>query len=208
MTPTVSLRLPFTAHWAVTQPYGVQNDAEPSGWHIPSGDIVYVPAPGGVLGHWHNGIDYGLDAGTPVLAAAAGTVTAAGWDSTGFGLRVQVDHGAGVSTLYGHLTGTAVQVGQHVPARALLGHSGSTGNSTGPHLHWSVLTGVWHFTDPAPYLVAAPTPPPLPPLPTHSAAEYAAAAWVAHISEMTRGIPVAHCAAVKAQVQQYVKEHA
>jgi len=101
--------------------------------------------------HFHTGLDYGLPLGTPIDAAAGGTVVAAGWDTTGFGNRVIVDHDNGVRTLYGHLQKVEVQPGAVVTAGQEIGLSGSTGNSSGPHLHFGVeKDGQW--VDPAPYL--------------------------------------------------------
>jgi len=101
--------------------------------------------------HFHTGLDYGLPLGTAIDAAAGGTVVAAGWDTTGFGNRVIVDHGNGVRTLYGHLQKVEVQPGDVVAAGQEIGLSGSTGNSSGPHLHFGVeKDGQW--VDPTPYL--------------------------------------------------------
>lgn len=108
--------------------------------------------------HYHFGADYGLLQGTPVLAGAAGTVTFAGWDSTGYGNCVVVDHGdlgsGDVGTLYGHLDQITVRVGQSVATGQQLGLSGETGNATGPHLHLGVLQS-GAFVDPVPYLQAS-----------------------------------------------------
>ena len=101
--------------------------------------------------HFHTGLDYGLPLGTSIDAAAGGTVVAAGWDTTGFGNRVIVDHGNGMRTLYGHLQQVEVQPGAVVAAGQEIGLSGSTGNSSGPYLHFGVeKDGQW--VDPAPYL--------------------------------------------------------
>jgi murein DD-endopeptidase MepM/ murein hydrolase activator NlpD len=94
----------------------------------------------------HAGIDIPGPTGQPVLAAAGGVVTAAG-DRGGYGLSVEVDHGGGVSTLSAHLSGIDVAVGQRVGEAQRIGRLGSTGQSTGPHLHFEVrLRGV--ATDP------------------------------------------------------------
>lgn len=93
------------------------------------------PATGG-----HMGIDYAVGVGTPVLAASGGKVVAAGWDTTGYGSHVRVQHAEGV-TIYGHLSAIHVSVGQVVHAGEALGLSGNTGNSTGPHLHFEVRLG-------------------------------------------------------------------
>ena len=82
----------------------------------------------------HAGVDVAAPSGTPVAAAAAGTVVRAG-SAGGYGLLVEVDHGQGVVTRYAHLSATDVAPGQRVAAGAQLGAVGSTGRSTGPHLH-------------------------------------------------------------------------
>ncbi len=89
----------------------------------------------------HTGVDIAAAWGSPVRAAAAGTVIYTGWFG-GYGKIVLVDHGGGVSTLYGHLSAILVSPGQRVHAGALLGRVGSTGYTTGPHLHFEVrVTG-------------------------------------------------------------------
>jgi murein DD-endopeptidase MepM/ murein hydrolase activator NlpD len=86
---------------------------------------------------FHAGIDIGAPAGAPVRAAGAGVVAAAGWRG-GYGLTVEVDHGEGVTTLYAHLSSIAVRPGEPVATGQQLGAVGSTGASTGPHLHFEV----------------------------------------------------------------------
>lgn len=93
-----------------------------------------APRPGG---RRHAGLDYGVPTGTPVGAAGAGRVTYAG-SSSGYGLRVDVDHGGGLTTRYAHLDRIGVKVGQTVRGGQSLGTSGNTGRSTGPHLHFEV----------------------------------------------------------------------
>lgn len=88
----------------------------------------------------HMGIDLGAVMGTPVLAAAAGRVMQAGWNG-GYGNFVKIDHGAGLATTYGHMQSIAAQAGQIIAQRGLVGSVGSTGQSTGPHLHFEVLQG-------------------------------------------------------------------
>jgi murein DD-endopeptidase MepM/ murein hydrolase activator NlpD len=86
----------------------------------------------------HEGIDIGSPSGTPVAAPAAGTVVTA--DARGdFGKHVMIDHGNGVRSLYGHLKEIEVKVGQHVEKGQVVGLVGSTGRSTGPHLHYELL---------------------------------------------------------------------
>jgi murein DD-endopeptidase MepM/ murein hydrolase activator NlpD len=85
----------------------------------------------------HEGIDIAVPFNTPVQAAAAGRVVYAGWMS-GYGNLVVLDHGDGLSTAYGHNTSVVVAVGQDVAAGQLIAYSGSTGHSTGPHVHFVV----------------------------------------------------------------------
>lgn len=89
----------------------------------------------------HQALDLATKSGTPVAAAAAGVVTVAGWDSEGHGNMVVVDHGDGLSTLYSHLMDCQVAVGDSVMAGQIIGRVGSTGQATGPHLHFEVLQG-------------------------------------------------------------------
>jgi murein DD-endopeptidase MepM/ murein hydrolase activator NlpD len=95
---------------------------------------------GGPLSGSHAGVDFGGELGSPVTAAAAGVVVHAG-PLPVRGNVVVLDHGAGVHTGYCHLAGYAVEVGLPVEAGQLLGSTGSTGLSTGPHLHWEVSVG-------------------------------------------------------------------
>ncbi len=88
-------------------------------------------------GRMHEGIDIAVGQGTPVHAAAAGTVIYAGW-MDGYGNLVVVDHGNGLSTAYGHNSTLASSVGQAVTAGQVIAYSGSTGHSTGPHVHFEV----------------------------------------------------------------------
>lgn len=85
----------------------------------------------------HTGLDMREDYGSPVRVTAAGTVINAGW-SGGYGNLVEVDHGNGLSTRYGHLSAILVSEGQRITAGAVVGKLGSTGRSTGPHLHYEV----------------------------------------------------------------------
>ncbi len=93
--------------------------------------------------HGHNGVDLSSSFGSSILAAAEGTVLiskSSGWNG-GYGSYIVLSHGNGTQTLYGHLSGTTVNVGDHVNKGQLIGYMGSTGNSTGTHLHFEVRGG-------------------------------------------------------------------
>lgn len=86
----------------------------------------------------HNGIDMACPQGTPIYAARAGTVTTASYQAGGAGYYVSINHGDGFSSIYMHMTNFVVSSGQSVAAGQLIGYVGSTGVSTGPHLHFGV----------------------------------------------------------------------
>jgi murein DD-endopeptidase MepM/ murein hydrolase activator NlpD len=112
--------------WVVSQGYGCTG-------------LLFEPPRGGCA-HFHFGIDLVAPAGSAVSAVAAGQIEilpAAGFGG-GYGLHVVVHHGDGLDTMYAHLEDVAVLSGQRVPAGTVLGHEGSTGLSTGPHLHFEV----------------------------------------------------------------------
>lgn len=86
----------------------------------------------------HNGIDMACPQGTPIYATRAGTVTTASYQAGGAGYYVSINHGDGFSSIYMHMTNYVVSGGQSVAAGQLIGYVGSTGVSTGPHLHFGV----------------------------------------------------------------------
>ena len=88
-------------------------------------------------GEFHKGVDIGSPNGTPVHAPAAGRVVKAG-PGTGYGNEIEVDHGNGIVTVYGHLSGFNVTAGQGVVKGEVIGYVGHTGRVTGPHLHYEV----------------------------------------------------------------------
>lgn len=104
---------------------------------MPVSNYVITSYVGPRWGRSHNGIDLAVTVGTPVYACASGVVVQAGWNG-GYGISVYVDHGNGLISRYGHLSETAVSIGQTVSQGDLLGLSGNTGNSTGPHLHFEM----------------------------------------------------------------------
>jgi len=92
---------------------------------------------GGSSYEFHSGQDIEAEWGAPVIACANGTVTFSGWQN-GYGQLVVIDHGGGLTTRYGHLSSIAASVGQVIQPGEFLGRVGSTGRSTGPHLHYEV----------------------------------------------------------------------
>ena len=111
------------------------------GWPLDGGEISSFYGlradPFGGGSEYHSGLDIAADFGAPVKAAAAGTVTAAGLNG-GYGRFISIDHGSGMSTAYGHMSALAVTVGQQVSRGQVIGYVGSSGYSTGPHLHFEV----------------------------------------------------------------------
>ena len=116
-------RQPFRAEWPITQGYGEK-----------------------ITSSFHTGIDYGCPLNTPILASADGVVMFAAWENTGYGNAVIIQHDDGRATLYAHLSDISVSVGSTVRQGELLGHSGSTGKSTGPHLHFEARTKWWDYS--------------------------------------------------------------
>jgi murein DD-endopeptidase MepM/ murein hydrolase activator NlpD len=113
----VPLRKPVDGEIDLSSPFGVRMDP-----------FLHIAA-------MHTGLDFGGDTGDPIHATAAGTVVGAGW-SGGYGRMVEIDHGNGLSTRYGHLSQIDVKVGDDVRIGQVIGRMGSTGRSTGPHLHY------------------------------------------------------------------------
>ena len=106
---------------------------------------------GGSGYEFHSGQDIEAPYGAPVVAGASGKVSFVGWQN-GYGQLVVVDHGGGLSTRYGHLSHIDVELNQTVSRAQLLGKVGSTGRSTGPHLHYEVRIND-EAVDPLPYLL-------------------------------------------------------
>lgn len=98
----------------------------------------------------HNGADIGASRGSAVLAAKSGRVIQAGWNG-GYGISVMIAHDDGITTLYGHMDGCSVSVGQTVSQGETIGICGSTGNSTGAHIHYTMYRN-GSTIDPLPYL--------------------------------------------------------
>jgi Peptidase family M23 len=87
----------------------------------------------------HTGIDLAAPYGTPLMAADSGQVIWVGWDWSGLGWAVRINHGYYIATIYGHMDHFIVKVGQNVKKGQVIGYEGSTGASTGPHVHFMVL---------------------------------------------------------------------
>lgn len=126
---------------AVWSPVGTQ------AWHWPT-DMRFLS--GRNYGYYHPGLDFAADYGSPIYASDIGVVVYAGWNYYGYGNLLIVDHGNGWHTLYAHLDQLGANCGQVVAAGQIIGLAGSTGNSTGPHLHFEMRgpTGrvnPWHY---------------------------------------------------------------
>jgi murein DD-endopeptidase MepM/ murein hydrolase activator NlpD len=104
--------------------------------HTASGYGLRTDPVYGVL-RFHYGMDFSAPIGTSIYATGSGTVTSVGW-RTGFGNTIEIDHGFGYKTLYGHMSGYKVKAGQKVVRGEIIGIIGSTGKSTGPHLHYEI----------------------------------------------------------------------
>jgi murein DD-endopeptidase MepM/ murein hydrolase activator NlpD len=88
-------------------------------------------------GHWHSGVDLAAARGTPVVATLPGIATVV-LSAGGYGLHVIIDHGGGLTSLYGHLDTVVITSGAYVLAGQVIGTVGATGNATGPHLHFEI----------------------------------------------------------------------
>jgi murein DD-endopeptidase MepM/ murein hydrolase activator NlpD len=113
----IPVRKPIGGEIDLSSPFGVRVDP-----------FLRIPA-------MHTGIDFRGEVGDPIRATAAGTVTAAGW-SGGYGKMVEVNHGNGLATRYGHLSQIDVIIGDKIRIGQIVGRLGSTGRSTGPHVHY------------------------------------------------------------------------
>lgn len=121
-----------------------QNPPSNASWMTPVSGYTITSAFGmrlhPVLGYnrMHNGIDMACSQGTPIYATRAGTVTTASYQAGGAGYYVSINHGDGFSSIYMHMTNYVVSSGQSVSQGQLIGYVGSTGISTGPHLHFGI----------------------------------------------------------------------
>lgn len=129
-------------------------------WKAPTTPIATTSCYGYRWGRMHAGIDFNGETGDKVRSVGAGTVVQAGWRYSGLGYSVVVRHSGGWMTLYGHLSKVTARPGQKVSAGDLVGLMGSTGHSTGSHLHFGVAKAsspdkIFNaFVNPAPWLKA------------------------------------------------------
>ena len=125
--------------WYITNKYNLSL-AFPRGWPV-SGRITspfgYRLHPLSFSYEYHSGMDIANEPGTKIISTANGVVRHAGWAS-GYGLSLVIDHGFGYSTLYGHMSEISVKEGAEVKRGDIVGRMGSTGTSTGPHVHYEV----------------------------------------------------------------------
>lgn len=130
----------------------------PPRWVTPVSKIDITSCYGWRNGRMHMGIDFSAPTGTPIRAVGAGRVVQAGWQYNGLGYSVVIDHGGGQMTLYGHASRVLVRTNQRVSAGSVIALVGSTGASTGPHLHLGYaptrdLDALFsRLTNPAPWL--------------------------------------------------------
>jgi murein DD-endopeptidase MepM/ murein hydrolase activator NlpD len=121
---------------------------------VGNGSLLW-PVPGGVITQYfsaaHLALDIANPAGSPVVAANAGTVISAGWRTNGGGYVIEIDHGNGMHTLYNHLGVMLVRVGAVVGRGTRIASVGCTGSCTGPHVHFQVTVG-GVFVNPLRYL--------------------------------------------------------
>ncbi len=138
---------PFVNQWTIASGehrtvgnLSAEDPAIPADWPYGSGRFVWPTYGWLTQGHsvGHSALDIAAPAGSPVTAADRGRVIRAGWSSVGYGQFVVIDHNIDYLTLYAHLGTITVQEGQIVGKGQLLGTVGSTGNSTGPHLHFEI----------------------------------------------------------------------
>ncbi|BCJ86562.1 M23 family metallopeptidase [Effusibacillus dendaii] len=122
----------------------------PTGSRTISSDFGYRLDPFDNTYSLHTGLDIAGSYGSPVQATADGVITEAGWDG-GYGICIMVDHGNGIVTRYGHLSAVDVKTGQTVKKGDTIGRIGSTGRSTGPHLHYEITVS-GNLVNPVKYL--------------------------------------------------------
>jgi murein DD-endopeptidase MepM/ murein hydrolase activator NlpD len=139
---------------ATAKPKAAAKRAPAKKWVAPMNGAPLSSCFGPRWGTMHKGLDFAGDAGTAIRAVGAGRVVAAGWNYTGYGISVVIDHGNGYLTHYAHASKVTVKPGQKVKPGQRIALEGSTGDSTGPHLHFEVHKGMWNQINPAKWLRA------------------------------------------------------
>lgn len=147
--PTIPTTVPTTAApttqpTATTNQAGAGNEVDGVIWYTPTKNF-YISSKFGYRYHpitgkytLHKGIDMAANKGTPIYATRAGYVTTASYQEGGAGYYVNINHGDGYQSIYMHMTRYIVKAGQYVEAGEIIGYVGSTGGSTGPHLHFGI----------------------------------------------------------------------
>jgi len=133
-------------------PAATVEQASPNYWRLPVYDYYITTLYEMRWGEFHSGIDMATSWGRPFYAASAGTVVLARYNG-GYGNNIQIDHGNGVISLYGHASKLVVKEGDRVEAGQVIGHIGDTGFSTGPHLHFEILIN-GQRTNPIPFMIS------------------------------------------------------
>ncbi len=135
----------------------VKNTVNGITWYTPTKNY-YISSPFGyrwhpISGEWkkHQGIDMAAPQGTPIYATRTGVVTVTAFQDRGAGYYVKLNHGDGYTSIYMHMTHYIVEVGQYVTAGQIIGYVGSTGGSTGPHLHFGIAYK-GEYLDPAGFI--------------------------------------------------------
>jgi len=125
----------------ITSPQFLAQGTSPTFSAPAGGNFIWPTVAQGISTYfawWHPGIDLPNRSAPPIQAAAGGVITYAGWDNTGYGNRVDIDHGNGYTTRYAHMSNIYVGDGQRVSVGQVIGQMGSTGRSTGTHLHFEI----------------------------------------------------------------------
>jgi murein DD-endopeptidase MepM/ murein hydrolase activator NlpD len=121
------------------------------GWVLPIKGAVFTSGYGWRWGRMHQGNDFATPVGTPLVSMSTGTVIFAGFQG-GYGNKVEIEYWDGTVSVYGHLNSISAAVGQRVAPGEVIGHSGNTGQSTGPHLHLEIHPQGGPAIDPEPWL--------------------------------------------------------
>jgi murein DD-endopeptidase MepM/ murein hydrolase activator NlpD len=120
-------------------------------WVMPIKGAVFTSGFGWRWGRMHEGDDFATPVGTPIASMSSGTVVFAGWES-GYGNKIEIQYWDGTVSVFAHLSQVQVTVGDQVSPGTIVGRSGNTGHSTGPHLHLEIHPDGGAAIDPTPWL--------------------------------------------------------